>query len=182
MGQSSKGGGNKAGVVFITGEKAMAQGGLTPIRRVVTGNDENGKSKVVWDGPAPGTHEAIDGRAAAATSISGSGTRVPPPLSGTKTTATCTYDFPGPPKGGHLRVVQGCRRARRLRCRQRSAYRAAPPDQGRAARPALGPRRHQRLLRRHAQDRDRRLRDPARRRAHAGARRRRSASGSPATS
>ena len=31
---------------------------LTPIRRVVTGNDENGKSKVVWDGPSPGTHEA----------------------------------------------------------------------------------------------------------------------------
>jgi hypothetical protein len=31
---------------------------LTPIRRVVTGNDEKGKSRVVWDGPAPGTHEA----------------------------------------------------------------------------------------------------------------------------
>ena len=30
---------------------------LTPIRRVVTGNDANGKSKVVWDGPSPGVHE-----------------------------------------------------------------------------------------------------------------------------
>jgi len=30
---------------------------LTPLRRVVTGNDERGRSKVVWDGPAPGTHE-----------------------------------------------------------------------------------------------------------------------------
>ena len=24
---------------------------------VVTGNDENGRSKVVWDGPSPGVHE-----------------------------------------------------------------------------------------------------------------------------
>ncbi|MGZ5090445.1 MAG: hypothetical protein ACXWCY_17765 [Burkholderiales bacterium] len=28
----------------------MAQNTLKPIRRVVTGNDESGKSKVVWDG------------------------------------------------------------------------------------------------------------------------------------
>ena len=32
--------------------------GLVPIRRVVTGNDENGKSKVVWDGPAPNAQPA----------------------------------------------------------------------------------------------------------------------------
>jgi hypothetical protein len=31
-------------------------GGLTPIRRVVTGVDARGRSKVVWDGPSPGTH------------------------------------------------------------------------------------------------------------------------------
>ena len=31
---------------------------LKPIRRVVTGNDARGRSIVVWDGPAPGTHEA----------------------------------------------------------------------------------------------------------------------------
>jgi hypothetical protein len=35
--------------------------GLKPIRRVVTGNDERGKSKVVWDGPAPAMHEASMG-------------------------------------------------------------------------------------------------------------------------
>ena len=28
-----------------------------PIRRVVTGNNERGQSKVVWDGPAPSVHE-----------------------------------------------------------------------------------------------------------------------------
>ena len=32
--------------------------GLKPIRRVVTGNDERGKSKVVWGGPAPNEHAA----------------------------------------------------------------------------------------------------------------------------
>ena len=36
-------------------------GGLTPIRRVVTGNDARGHSKVVWDGPAPNAHEASMG-------------------------------------------------------------------------------------------------------------------------
>ena len=34
---------------------------LKPIRRVVTGNDGNGKSKVVWDSPAPASHEASMG-------------------------------------------------------------------------------------------------------------------------
>lgn len=32
--------------------------GLKPIRRVVTGDDEQGRSKVVWDGPAPAMHAA----------------------------------------------------------------------------------------------------------------------------
>ena len=43
---------------------------LTPIRRVVTGNDERGRSKVVWDGPAPNEHEGHlrhKGRAGAST-------------------------------------------------------------------------------------------------------------------
>ena len=31
---------------------------LTPIRRVVTGNDDQGRSMVIWDGPAPGVHDA----------------------------------------------------------------------------------------------------------------------------
>jgi len=35
--------------------------GLKPIRRVVTGNNERGQSKVVWDGPAPNAHAASMG-------------------------------------------------------------------------------------------------------------------------
>lgn len=76
---------------------------LTPIRRVVTGNDERGKSKVVWDGPSPGTHE---------TNFKGRGhtdfwvwRETPPPLAGTEDTGKWPDEFPGPPGGGHLRVV-----------------------------------------------------------------------------
>ena len=88
----------------------MAQGGLKPIRRVVTGNDERGKSKVMWDGPAPAMHEASMG--------SGRGhidfwvwNESPAPLAGTTDDGSLHYDFPGPPKGGHLRVVQGVGKA-----------------------------------------------------------------------
>ena len=88
----------------------MAQEGLKPIRRVVTGNDAHGKSKVVWDGPAPGTHEVSMG--------AGRGhidfwvwNESPAPLSGTTDDGNLAYDFPGPPHGGHWRVVQGAGRA-----------------------------------------------------------------------
>src|SRR5688572_32863175 len=85
-------------------------GGLKPIRRVVTGNDERGRSKVFWDGPAPNAHEASMG--------SGRGhidfwvwNESPAPLSGVSDDGNLPYDFPGPPKGGHWRVVQGVGRA-----------------------------------------------------------------------
>jgi quercetin dioxygenase-like cupin family protein len=76
---------------------------LTPIRRVVTGNDERGRSKVVWDGPSPGTHE---------THFKGRGhtdfwvwRETPPALDGAEDAGTWNDEFPCPPGGGHLRVV-----------------------------------------------------------------------------
>jgi quercetin dioxygenase-like cupin family protein len=88
----------------------MAQTGLKAIRRVVTGNDEGGRSKVFWDGPAPNAHEASMG--------AGRGhidfwvwDESPAPLSGNSDDGNLSYDFPGPPKGGHWRVVQGVGRA-----------------------------------------------------------------------
>ena len=88
----------------------MAAEGLKPIRRVVTGNDEGGKSKVVWDGPAAAAHEGSMG--------AGRGhidfwvwNESPAPLSGKSDDGNLPYDFPGPPRGGHLRVVQGLGRA-----------------------------------------------------------------------
>src|SRR5262245_1880703 len=76
---------------------------LTPIRRVVTGNDAQGRSKVVWDGPSPGTHES---------KFTGRGhtdfwvwRETPPGLDGAEDAGTWDDEFPGPVGGGHLRVV-----------------------------------------------------------------------------
>jgi quercetin dioxygenase-like cupin family protein len=83
---------------------------LTPIRRVVTGNDAQGRSKVVWDGPSPGVHEVqLPGTAGP---IKGRGhtdfwvwRETPPPLDGAEDAGTWNDEFPCPPGGGHLRVV-----------------------------------------------------------------------------
>lgn len=79
--------------------------GLQPVRRVVTGNDARGRSKVIWDGPAPNAHEASMG--------SGRGhidlwvwNEAPAPLSGERDDGNLPYTFAGPQNGGHLRVVQ----------------------------------------------------------------------------
>ena len=80
--------------------------GLTPIRRVVTGNDERGQSKVVWDGPAPNAHAASMGLARGHTDL-WVWNDTPAPLSGDSDDGNHNYVFPGPTNGGHLRVVQG---------------------------------------------------------------------------
>ena len=78
--------------------------GPKPIRRVVTGNDERGRSKVVWDGPAPNVH--------ASTEFTNAWTdfwvwhETPAPLFGGDD-GNLPYDFPGPRNGGHLRAVEG---------------------------------------------------------------------------
>jgi quercetin dioxygenase-like cupin family protein len=84
---------------------------LTPIRRVVTGNDEQGRSRVVWDGPSPGTHEAqlpgVQGG-----SVKGRGhtdfwvwRETPAPLDAAEDAGKWNDEFPCPVGGGHLRVV-----------------------------------------------------------------------------
>ena len=82
----------------------MARDGLTPIRRVVTGNDERGKSKVVWDGPAPSTHAGeIPGRGYTDFWV---WNESPAPLSGESDDGNLSYDFPGPRNGGHWRATE----------------------------------------------------------------------------
>ncbi len=88
----------------------MAKKALTPTRRVVTGDDANGKSTVAWDGPAPATHEVEP--------PSGRGhidfwvwNESPAPLDGKTDDGNLHYDFPGPRKGGHLRLVESHGRA-----------------------------------------------------------------------
>src|SRR5512145_915421 len=80
-------------------------GGLTPIRRVVTGNDARGHSKVVWDGPAPNVHEASMGAGRGHTDLWVWNDPLPA-ISGEVDAGQLRYDFPGPVSGGHFRVVQ----------------------------------------------------------------------------
>ena len=78
---------------------------LKPLRRVVTGNDERGRSKVIWDGPAPNAHESSMGSGRGHTDL-WVWNDTPPSLS-TGDEGNNPYEFPCPPNGGHLRVVQG---------------------------------------------------------------------------
>jgi len=84
---------------------------LTPLRRVITGTDKDGRSTVAWEGPAPGTHEAqlpgVQG-----VEMKGRGhtdfwvwRETPPPLDGKEDAGTWNDEFPCPEGGGHLRVV-----------------------------------------------------------------------------
>jgi uncharacterized cupin superfamily protein len=82
----------------------MAEG-LTPIRRVVTGNDARGRSKVIWDGPAPNAHVASMGSGRGHTDI-WVWNESPAPLSGESDDGNLGYAFSGPQNGGHFRVVQ----------------------------------------------------------------------------
>jgi uncharacterized cupin superfamily protein len=79
---------------------------LKPLRRVVTGNDERGRSKVTWDGPAPNAHESSMGSGRGHTDL-WVWNDTPPSLSGAGDDGSLSYEFPCPPNGGHLRVVQG---------------------------------------------------------------------------
>lgn len=80
--------------------------GMKPIRRVVTGNDASGKSNVTWDGPSPYAHAAPMGHGRGHTDL-WVWTQSPAPLSGSTDDGGIAYEFPGPPGGGHLRVIQG---------------------------------------------------------------------------
>ena len=80
---------------------------VTPIRRVVTGDDANGKSTVTWDGPAPGVHDDSHTGAGRGHIDFWVWNDSPAPISGNSDDGNLPYDFPGPPRGGHWRVVQG---------------------------------------------------------------------------
>jgi len=78
---------------------------LRPIRRVVTTNDERGRSKILFDGPAPNAHQASMGVGRGHTNLWVWNDALPT-ISGEVDAGNMPYDFPGPPDGGHLRVVQ----------------------------------------------------------------------------
>jgi len=88
----------------------MARDDVRPIRRVVTGVDERGRSKVVWDGPAPNTRGVEPGQPNNLTDI-WVWNESPIALSGDRDDGNLPYDFPGPANGGHVRIIRSRGRA-----------------------------------------------------------------------
>jgi hypothetical protein len=78
---------------------------LTPIRRVVTGKDAQGRSKVQWHGPAPNSHEGSLGTGRGHTDL-WVWHETPLPINGANDDGNLDYVFSGPVGGGHFRVVQ----------------------------------------------------------------------------
>ncbi len=79
--------------------------GPKPIRRVVTGNDEHGRSKVVWDSAAPNAIGAPTRPGAGMTDL-WVFHQSPAPISGERDDDHLPYSFDPPREGGHLRIVQ----------------------------------------------------------------------------
>ena len=77
---------------------------LKPIRRLVAGNDSQGRSVVLFDGSAPNAHPSpMDGCGHTDLWVWNDS---PMDLAGKTDDGLLKYDFPGEPQGGHLRVVQ----------------------------------------------------------------------------
>ena len=79
--------------------------GLTPIRRVVTGNDAQGRSRVLFDGPAPNVNPRAVSPGAGMTDV-WVFDRCPAIVSGGRDDGNLPFSFEPPEHGGHLRIVQ----------------------------------------------------------------------------
>lgn len=82
----------------------MAEG-IKPIRRVVTGNDAQGRSRVLYDSAAPVVKASAFKKGTGMTDIWMFDT-VPAPISGERDDGNLPFHFEPPECGGRLRVVQ----------------------------------------------------------------------------
>jgi uncharacterized cupin superfamily protein len=80
-------------------------GGLKPIRRVVTGNDERGRSRVLFDSVAPNVNPRAVSPGAGMTDVWVFPT-CPAVISGERDDGNLPFNFEPPEHGGHLRIVQ----------------------------------------------------------------------------
>ena len=78
---------------------------LKPIRRVVTGNDEQGRSYVLFDSAAPNVNPGAISRGTCMTDIWVYQT-APAIISGRRDDGNLPFHFEPPRQGGHLRIVQ----------------------------------------------------------------------------
>jgi hypothetical protein len=76
-----------------------------PIRRVVTGNDAHGRSRVLFDGPAPNVNPGAVVRGTCMTDV-WVYEQSPAPISGSRDDGNLPFHFEPPAAGGHLRIVQ----------------------------------------------------------------------------
>jgi hypothetical protein len=86
------------------GESEMAEG-IKPIRRVVTGNDAQGRSRVLYDSAAPNVNANAFKKGTGMTDIwvfHG----CPAVISGERDDGNLPFHFEPPHEGGHLRIVQ----------------------------------------------------------------------------
>ena len=82
---------------------------LRPIRRVVTGDDAQGRSRVLFDGPAPNVNPGVVSASAGMTDLWVFG-ECPAPITGRRDDGNLPFRFEPPERGGHLRIVQSAGR------------------------------------------------------------------------
>ncbi len=75
------------------------------IRRVVTGNDARGRSRVLFDSDAPNVNPGAVSRGTCMTDVWVYHTS-PAPISGERDDGNLAFHFEPPAEGGHLRIVQ----------------------------------------------------------------------------
>src|SRR5438128_1800117 len=73
-----------------------------PIRRVVTGNDEQGRSCVLYDSAAGN----VNPRGSSCMTDLWVYDRTPAPIAGRRDDGDLPFNFEPPPHGGHLRIVE----------------------------------------------------------------------------
>ena len=78
---------------------------MRPIRRVVTGNDEQGLSGVIYDSDAPNVNIGTIAASAGMTDI-WVYEKLPAIVNGSRDDGNLPFSFDPPASGGHLRIVQ----------------------------------------------------------------------------
>jgi len=79
--------------------------GIRPIRRVVTGNDASGRSRVLFDSAAPNVNPGAISKGTCMTDVWVYASS-PAVISGERDDGNLPFHFEPPAAGGHLRVVQ----------------------------------------------------------------------------
>ena len=79
--------------------------GLRPIRRVVTGNDARGRSRVLFDSSAPNANPGAVNPSSGMTDV-WVWHSSPAPVFGARDDGDLPFSFEPPGHGGHLRIVQ----------------------------------------------------------------------------